>query len=738
MKIITPLFLSTFLFFSFNTFSQTTPDPGVAGTHTVIKAEYNLGDLAYKPPTFPNYVEMRGSVHYPADLSSGPFPVLIFLHGRHSTCYLTASPGNTRLAWPCGSGYQSIVSYEGYDYLARTMASHGYIVISISCNAINAADNGTPDYGMQARAELIQHHLDLWNTYNTTGAAPFDTTFIGKLDMQNIGTMGHSRGGEGVVFNALYNKSLGSPYGIKAVLTLAPVDFKRRILNGTPLMNVAPYCDGDVYDLQGVHFYDDARYTDTADEAPKHNVVLMGANHNFFNTVWTPGSYIAGGSDDWFSGTDQQCGTIYASRFDTTTQKAALNAYAAAFFRTYIGHEKQFAPILEVNDIVPPASSMLDSSDVYVSYHPGRTKRLDINRIDTVKNDTVNTMTGAVTKYALVSSGICGGGLSMANCGLGIAEPHAGNFSVKGLAQMRLRWNDTTEWYQNELPIAYQDLTYYQSLIFRTSVNHNEMSPGPNVDFNVQLIDSAGNIASQPVSKYTHALYYEPGTTSARILFNTISLPLNSFSGINMAKVKYVKFLFNRSTAGSILISDLAFVSTPCGKLNAVFADSLTDHYKVLFTNNSLSNTGDSLTWKWKFGDFFSGANDSSKLSNPLHQYSGAGTYKTCLYVKSFRRDGTICADTFCTNIILTPNAVPIQTVEETTIVPNPAKDHLRITGVSGTATFVLVNLYGQTVLTAAINGPDIYLPENIVTGVYYAVVITSKGRVYKKLVINR
>src|SRR4051812_2739664 len=69
-------------------FSQT-PDPGLIGTHAVIKGEYNLGDLAYTPPAsaFPSSLEVRGSVHYPADLSSGPFPVLVWLHGRHETCY---------------------------------------------------------------------------------------------------------------------------------------------------------------------------------------------------------------------------------------------------------------------------------------------------------------------------------------------------------------------------------------------------------------------------------------------------------------------------------------------------------------------------------------------------------------------------------------------------------------------------------------------------------------------------
>ncbi|MGZ4158359.1 MAG: poly(ethylene terephthalate) hydrolase family protein, partial [Bacteroidia bacterium] len=197
--------------------AQTTPDPGLAGPYSVLSMEYDLGDLAFSDPSFPNPMEVRGSVHYPSTLSAGPFPVLMLMHGRHETTYQTSDPTNTALEWPPSAGFQSITSFQGYDYFATQMASHGYIVISISTNAINAADNSVGDYGMSARGRLMQHHLDLWNTWNTVGGSPFGTMFVGKLDMNNIGTMGHSRGGEGVVSNALYNKSLGSPYGIKAV-----------------------------------------------------------------------------------------------------------------------------------------------------------------------------------------------------------------------------------------------------------------------------------------------------------------------------------------------------------------------------------------------------------------------------------------------------------------------------------------------------------------------------------------
>lgn len=714
---------------SYIAIAQTTPDPGLPGTHTVIKAEYDLGDTAFKPPSFPNKVEVRGSVHYPADLNNGPFPVLFFLHGRHSTCYDTSLPSNTSLSWPCAIGYQSITSYEGYDYLANTMASHGYIVISISCNAINAADAGVPDLGMQGRAELLQHHFDLWHTYNTTGSFPFDTTFVGKLDMQNIGTMGHSRGGEGVIFNAQYNKSLGSPYGIKAVITLAPVDFWRHIMNKIPLMDVSPYCDGDVSDLEGVHFYDDSRYNDTTDQAPKHIVTFMGANHNFFNTVWTPGSYIAGGEDDW-SYTDAQCGTIYATRFDTTKQKAAFNAYAAAFFRLYIGHETAFAPILEVKDIVPPASSELDSADVYVSYHPARIRRMDVNRTDSINSLIINTLRDTVKENGLTTPGLCGAPI-MPGCLLGIQQPHAG-----GLGQMRLHWTDTTQSYVNEIPPAYRNLAGYDGIIFRTAVNHAEVAAGSKLNFRVQLIDTEGNISSVTVGNYTHAIYYEPGVASAKILFNSVRLPLSDFSGVNMSKIKYLKFLFDKSVIGSILISDLAFTSPVCGKLNAVFTDSITPGHNAFFTNTSAINTGDSLSWKWNFGDVLSGTNDSSNLQSPNHLYATKGTYTSCLYVLAYRKTGAVCTDTACTTFYIPGVGVPIQIEPSITISPNPVKDRLHITGLNAYATLSMINMYGQVVFTTSITSPDVYLPT-LSPGVYYAVISLNATKVYKKLVVQ-
>lgn len=562
--------------------------------------------------------------------------------------------------------------------------------------------------------------------------------------------MGHSRGGEGVVYNAEYNKSLGSPYGIKAVLTLAPVDFYRHVLTDIPLMNIAPYCDGDVSDLQGVHFYDDARYKVVTDEAPKHNILVMGANHNFYNTVWTPGSWIAGGDDDWegygYDPFDPHCGTTMPQRLDTTKQKAMYNTYAAAFYRLYVGGETKFAPILQVNDIVPPASSLMDTNDVFVSYHAGKSDRLDVNKIDSVINLTTNDLAGTVTSSGLSSPAICGGGLALPVCDAGLAndqKPHRGTGSIKGLNQMRIKWTDTTQYYQNDIPSAYQDFTKYDNLSFRASVNFMETLPTVSNDFTVQLIDSTGAISSRTAYAHTHALFCPAGaeaSTLPKAVFNTISIPIDSFSGISLNKVRKIRFKFNKSPASAILISDIALSNSVCGVLDATYTDSVpTTGKKIYFKNKSVTTTGDTVTRLWKFGDPTSGTSDTSTALNPDHTYNKSGTYTVCLYVTVKRKNGLTCVDSFCKSVTR-PVRAGVEDVygPQITIIPNPAKDYLQVNGAEKTDVLKLVNLYGQEVFSASLSQPIVNLPQTLPTGLYYAIVITPRGNVHEKILIAR
>jgi len=553
-------------------------DPGSQGPLSVTREEYNFGDTAFTPTNFPGPVELLASVHYPTGLSGGPYPLIVLLHGRHATCF--QGGGAQFLEWPCTQGRLSIPSYQGYDYLSEVLASHGYVVVSISANGINARDNSVFDLGALARAELIQKHLDTWRSFNTTGGSPFGTKFVGKIDLTRIGTMGHSRGGEGVARHFVLNNTLGSPYGVRAVFPLAPVDFNRFVVNRAALSVILPYCDGDVSDLQGVHFYDDARYNVPGDLAPKHYILVMGANHNFYNTIWSPStSPYPGAADDWLAfvpggHSDPQCGTVGGNRRLTESQQRGTGlAYMSAFFRAYVGGETQFVPVL-TGDAPPPPSAT--TNELFVSYHaPDDPElRLDVNRLLSNTNLTMNTLGGAATQNGLSPYDLCGGPAPQpARClpnEINARQPHttpSARSNMRGLSQLRFGWGEIGGFYRNDLPGGTRNVSRFQSVQFRVSVNFADARniAGLAQDFSVVLTDSSGAVASVRVADHSNALYFPPGDILAvpKVVLNTIRIPLSAFGGVNLNNVRSVQFRFDQSATGALLISDVAFASAP-------------------------------------------------------------------------------------------------------------------------------------------------------------------------------
>ncbi|HLM55317.1 MAG TPA: hypothetical protein VK422_04265 [Pyrinomonadaceae bacterium] len=553
------------------------PDPGAAGPLAVTREEYDYGAQVFQPTGFPISVELKASVHYPTGLAGGPYPLVVFMHGRHATCYRGSTAA---LRWPCRSTETAIPSYQGYDYIAQNLASNGYVVISVSANGINAYDNNVTDLGMQARAELIQRHLQQWNTFRTTGAAPFGTKFVGKVDLTRVGTMGHSRGGEGVVKHYVYNASLGSPYGVKAVFPLAPVDFNRPVANNTALAVVLPYCDGDVNDNQGVHFFDDARYNVAGDTSPKHTIQVMGANHNYFNTVWTPGLFPAGTADDWTyttgGGNDPQCGTVAGNKRLTAAQQRGVGlAYISAVMRAYVGGETQFLPHLTGQSAPPPSAQ---TTDLHVSYHApdAASKRRDVNRLLTSANLTTNTLGGATAQTGLTPHDLCGGASPQPQHCLPSTQstarqphtvPSARASTMRGLSQLRTGWSASTAVYANDLPLGARDVSGFGWLQFRVAVNFADTRNPTGVpqNFTVRLTDGAGAVSSVTVASYADALFYPPGSVGPvpKVVLNMARLPLTAFSGVNLSDIRSVQFRFDQSPNGALLISDVAFASAP-------------------------------------------------------------------------------------------------------------------------------------------------------------------------------
>jgi hypothetical protein len=98
-------------------------------------------------------------------------------------------------------------------------------------------------------------------------------------------------------------------------------------------------CDGDVSDLQGQLYIDRSR--DIAySEALRSAVIAIGANHNYFNTEWTPGLAVAPSNDDWWDSSDPVCGDTGSVRLTAQQQQKVGSAYTIALVRLAVNQER--------------------------------------------------------------------------------------------------------------------------------------------------------------------------------------------------------------------------------------------------------------------------------------------------------------------------------------------------------------------------------------------------------------
>ena len=231
-------------------------------------------------------IPINGILRVPPEIFSGEsFPLAIIVHG-----------------WSSAAD-----SEEGYIYLCDQLASHGIIAASIDENFYNVSGVGEND----ARAILLLEHVKQFEIWNTTPGHPLE----GKVNMNRIMLIGHSRGGEAVQHASFFNRVIGEynagtenepeyvsfdmnnyHFALKALVALAPTEGQYVPNSGVESVKdnylvIRGTYDFDVQSFEGYRTYDRAHPIVDAPAQSNDNefralVHIDRACHNHFNTKW--------------------------------------------------------------------------------------------------------------------------------------------------------------------------------------------------------------------------------------------------------------------------------------------------------------------------------------------------------------------------------------------------------------------------------------------------------------------
>ena len=215
--------------------------------------------------------------------------------------------------------------YLGYEYLLDHLARNGFIAASIH---LDPNETGTD------RARVLRRHLQtLFSMFGTHVA-------------NNIGIMGHSRGGEAVVIAARLNQQESWGYNVNAVISLAPTNqYTFEHFGGAwakPYLVIYGSLDGDLGGISDTGF----ELYDNASGMNKSMMFVYRSCHDRYNTVWGDGDITA-----WWSSLTP---TDVPRVLSVDAHHKIAMGYMSAFYRQHLRNESQWAGLFR-GEWVPAA-----------------------------------------------------------------------------------------------------------------------------------------------------------------------------------------------------------------------------------------------------------------------------------------------------------------------------------------------------------------------------------------------
>jgi hypothetical protein len=499
------------------------PDPAVdtsfanVGAFSYTQPSVTVTDEHKPPNTFT--VPIIADVRFPADAPGATMPSQIS----------AAQPNYPVVVCVHGNSGQSL-SYQGYDYLLDHLAHNGFIAASIH---MQPGQTGTD------RARILQNHL------------PIIFGMFGTQAANNIGLMGHSRGGEAVVIAARLNQQEAWGWNINAVISLAPTNqYTFEHFSGAwakPYLVIYGSLDGDLGGIGDTGF----ELYDHASGMNKSMAFVYRACHDRFNTVWGDGDFPFGE----LTPADQ------AAVLSANSHQLIAKGYMTAFFRQHLKAETQWSGIFR-GEWVPASVQASDANmKIYTQYEDMTVRTVDdFEGAHTATSWQTSTIGGAVSQSGLPATPQENDLRTM-----DAQSPHL-------TAGLMLRWDNTTETLDYVIPVGQRDVSSFQAVSFRVSQKVGSASNPANQvqDLRLTLTDGGGHSRAIRISKLAEIPYpYVRGVSSlTKSALCTIRIPLDAYhihclnvDQVDLTDVTTLSFQFAEKSSGEIEIDSIQFTN---------------------------------------------------------------------------------------------------------------------------------------------------------------------------------
>jgi uncharacterized lipoprotein YbaY len=433
--------------------------------------------------------------------------------------------------------------------------------MSINVNAAYTNGWGEDPGGTTRFPQIVDLYLASLAAANAGTDVGFNAPLTGKADLAQIALMAHSQSGElatHIVDARAANTGpelIAQGFGpISNILYLAPVyGAEAKPVPDVPLSVILPACDSDISDLAGQKYYEAARLSPDR-QSLAASVYLMGANHNFFNSILPDEAK-----------TSTRAGCEPQNRLSADEQRAFLAQYAPDFMDAAF----TVSPHPEVAGLDP----FLAAPDRLYGYHvltslalPAAQRRVVL--LPTETNRFQNNFGGNNQTSGPLNIAYCE---TNQPCLLWDVQPGQPD-------QLRLSWTGPNAVFSTTLPYEAQDLSQFEMLHLRALIDPTAFLNAGKLpqSFSVILQDTTGLSATVKVGAKTPALQYQPGAPDTKLYgwngrapMSSIRLPLSAFDGVDLSRVETIALALDGQPTGSILIADLEFLSSEAVPLHA-------------------------------------------------------------------------------------------------------------------------------------------------------------------------